>query len=57
MLVAFFRPLPTFAAFVLRGAYAAASVRGMRASMYDAVSLESVKALVDFMADSRKKHG
>lgn len=33
------------------------SVGGMRASIYNAVSLESVQALVDFMQDFAKKHG
>lgn len=33
------------------------SVGGMRASIYNAVSLESVQALVDFMQDFAKKYG
>ncbi|MCC9002992.1 MAG: 3-phosphoserine/phosphohydroxythreonine transaminase, partial [Candidatus Competibacter sp.] len=33
------------------------SVGGMRASIYNAVPLEGVKALVDFMADFQKRHG
>ncbi len=32
------------------------SVGGLRASLYNAVSLESVQALVDFMADFQKRH-
>jgi phosphoserine aminotransferase len=30
---------------------------GMRASIYNAMPLEGVQALVDFMADFRQKHG
>ena len=33
------------------------SVGGCRASIYNATSLEAVKALVDFMADFEKKEG
>ena len=33
------------------------SVGGMRASIYNAVPLAGVKALVDFMADFQKRHG
>jgi len=33
------------------------SVGGLRASIYNAVPLESVKALVDFMAEFQKKNG
>ena len=33
------------------------SVGGMRASIYNAVPLEGVKALVDFMADFQKRRG
>ena len=33
------------------------SVGGMRASIYNAMPLEGVKALVDFMADFQKRHG
>jgi phosphoserine aminotransferase len=30
---------------------------GMRASIYNAMPLEGVQALVDFMAEFRNKHG
>jgi phosphoserine aminotransferase len=33
------------------------SVGGMRASIYNAMPLEGVEALVDFMEEFRKKHG
>ena len=33
------------------------SVGGLRASIYNAVPLDSVKALVDFMAEFQKKNG
>jgi len=32
-------------------------VGGLRASIYNAVPLDSVKALVDFMAEFQKKNG
>jgi len=34
----------------------ASSVGGLRASLYNAVSLESVQALVDFMQSFQKQH-
>jgi len=33
------------------------SVGGMRASIYNAMPLEGVKALVDYMREFEKKHG
>jgi phosphoserine aminotransferase len=33
------------------------AVGGMRASIYNAMPIEGVKALVDFMADFSKRHG
>jgi phosphoserine aminotransferase len=33
------------------------SVGGMRASIYNAMPLEGVEALVEFMDEFRKKHG
>jgi phosphoserine aminotransferase len=33
------------------------SVGGLRASIYNALSIESTKALVDFMADFQRRHG
>ena len=33
------------------------SVGGMRASLYNAMPLSGVKALVDFMRDFEKRHG
>jgi len=33
------------------------SVGGLRASLYNALPIESVKALVDFMAEFQRKHG
>jgi phosphoserine aminotransferase len=33
------------------------AVGGMRASIYNAMPIEGVQALVDFMADFAKRHG
>ncbi len=33
------------------------SVGGLRASLYNALSIESVEALVEFMADFRRRRG
>jgi phosphoserine aminotransferase len=33
------------------------NVGGMRVSLYNAVTIEAVKALVDFMRDFARKHG
>jgi phosphoserine aminotransferase len=65
MNVPFFLPNPELDKPFLKGAEAAGllglkghrALGGMRASIYNAMPLEGVQALVDFMAEFRNKHG
>ena len=65
MNVPFFLPNPELDKPFLKGAEAAGllglkghrALGGMRASIYNAMPLEGVQALVDYMADFRKSHG